>query len=146
MLTTMPFDTDDEAVRLANDSVYCLAASVWTGDRTRGESMARRLRAGTVMINDSISAFAISEAPHGGPRDSGIGRTHGRLGMEEMVRVKYVDRDRLPAMKKLWWYGYGPAFSSQMGGFLDFLFAQNIITRARGGIRSLGAIKRKSQI
>ena len=98
------------------------------------------------MINDSISAFAISEAPHGGPGDSGIGRTHGRPGMEEMVRVKYVDSDRIPAMKKLWWYGYGPAFSTQMEGFLDFLFARNVVTRLRGGIRSLGAIKRKSQI
>jgi len=146
ILPIMPFDTEDEAVRLANDSVYGLAASIWTGNRTRGEAVARRVRAGTVMINDSISAFAISEAPHGGPRESGIGRTHGRLGMEEMVRVKYVDSDRLPAMKKLWWYGYGPAFSSQMEGFLDFLFARNVVTRLRGGLRSLGAIKRKSQI
>ena len=146
VLPIMAFDTEDEAIRLANDSIYGLAASVWTSNRTHGEVIARRLRAGTVMVNDSISAFAISEAPHGGPMDSGIGRTHGRLGMEEMVRVKYVDSDRLPAMKKLWWYGYGPAFSAQMEGFLDFLFARGLVTRLRGGLRSLGAVKRKSQI
>jgi acyl-CoA reductase-like NAD-dependent aldehyde dehydrogenase len=146
VLSVMSFDTEDEAIRLANDSMYGLAASVWTGNRARGEAMARRLRAGTVMVNDSISAFAISEAPHGGPMDSGIGRAHGRLGMEEMVRVKYVDSDRIAAMKKLWWYGYGSAFSAQMEGFLDFLFARGLVTRLRGGLRSLGAIKRKSQI
>jgi hypothetical protein len=66
--------------------------------------------------------------------------------MEEMVRAKYVDSDRIPSMKKLWWYGYSPAFSTQVEGFLDFLFAWNIITRLRGGSRSLGAIKHKSQI
>ena len=146
VLPIMPFAADSEAIRLANDSVYGLAASVWTGSRARGEVIARRLRAGTVMVNDSISAFAISEAPHGGPMDSGLGRTHGRLGMEEMVRVKYVDTDLLPAMKKLWWYGFGAAFSAQMEGFLDFLFARGLITRLRGGLRSLGAVKRKSQI
>ena len=146
VLPIMPFDTDDEAIRLANDSVYGLAASVWSSNRAHGEAIARRLRAGTVMVNDSISAFAISEAPHGGPMDSGIGHTHGRLGMEEMVRVKYVDIDRIPRMKKIWWYGYGPAFSAQMEGFLDFLFARSLVTRLRGGLRSLGAVKRKSQI
>jgi acyl-CoA reductase-like NAD-dependent aldehyde dehydrogenase len=146
VLPIMPFDTEEEAIRLANHSVYGLAASVWTSNRARGEFIARRLRAGTVMVNDSISAFAISEAPHGGLMDSGIGRTHGRLGMEEMVRVKYLDKDRIPAMKRLWWYGYGPAFSAQMEGFLDFLFGRSLIRRLRGGLRSLGAVKRKSQI
>jgi succinate-semialdehyde dehydrogenase/glutarate-semialdehyde dehydrogenase len=146
VLPIMSFDSDDDAILLANDSVYGLAASIWTGNRARGDALARRLRAGTVMINDSISAFAISEAPHGGPMDSGIGRTHGRLGMEEMVRVKYVDRDLLPAMKRLWWYGYGSEFSGAMEGFLDFLFARGLVARLRGGLRSLSAVKRKSQI
>ena len=146
VLPIMAFDSEEEAVGLANNSVYGLAASVWTGNRAREEAIARRLYAGTVMVNDSISAFAISEAPHGGPRDGGIGRTHGRLGMEEMVRVKYVDSDRLPAMKKLWWYGYGAEFSAQMEGFLDFLFARGLLTRLRGGLRSLGAVWRKSKI
>ena len=146
VLPIMPFDTEDEAVRLANDSAFGLAASVWTGSRSRGEAIARRLRAGTVMINDALSAFAISEAPHSGTKNSGLGRTHGKLGMEEMVRVKYVDSDGLPAMKKLWWYGYGSGFAEQMEGFLDFLFARHLVTRLRGGLRSLGAVKRKSQI
>jgi acyl-CoA reductase-like NAD-dependent aldehyde dehydrogenase len=50
------------------------------------------------MINDAISCFGISEAPHGGVKRSGVGRTHGKFGLEEMVRVKYLDSDRLPGM------------------------------------------------
>ena len=101
VLPVMAFDTDDEAVRLADDSEYGLAASVWTRDRARGERIARQIHAGTVMVNDVASCFGISEAPHGGWKLSGVGRTHGRFGLEEMVRLKYVDSDLTPGRKKV---------------------------------------------
>jgi delta 1-pyrroline-5-carboxylate dehydrogenase len=142
----MPFDSDEEAVRLANDSEYGLAASVWTRDRARGEAIARRIQAGTVMVNDAVSCFGISEAPHGGVKASGVGRTHGRFGLDEMVRIKYVDSDRLPGVKKVWWYGYGQAFTRQMEGFLDLQFARNWGQRLRGALRSAGVYARKGKV
>src|SRR5947209_7543065 len=138
VLPIMAFDTDDEAVRLANDSEYGLAASVWTRNRARGEALARRIHAGTVMVNDAVSCYGISEAPHGGVKSSGIGRTHGRWGLNEMVRLKYVASDRLPRMKKLWWYGYGEAFTRQMEGMLDAQFAGSAGRRIQGAFRSVG--------
>jgi acyl-CoA reductase-like NAD-dependent aldehyde dehydrogenase len=146
VLPVMPFDSDDEAVVLANDSDFGLAASVWTRDRVRGEALARRIQAGTVMLNDTISCFGISEAPHGGVKASGTGRTHGRFGLEEMVHVKYLDSDRLPQMKKIWWYGYGEKFTPQMEGFTDLMFAKNWARRLRGALRSAGALVRKDKI
>jgi succinate-semialdehyde dehydrogenase/glutarate-semialdehyde dehydrogenase len=143
VLPVMPFDSDDEAVQLANDSQFGLAASIWTRDRKRGEDLARRIQAGTVMVNDVVSCFGISEAPHGGVKASGLGRTHGRFGLDEMVRTKYIDSDRVPNIKKVWWYGYGEKFSRQMEGFLDMQFARVLTQRVRGGLRSSGALFRK---
>jgi succinate-semialdehyde dehydrogenase/glutarate-semialdehyde dehydrogenase len=143
VLPVRSFKTEDEAVALANDSEYGLAASIFTGDRKRGEALARRIMAGTVMVNDVLACFGISEAPHGGVKASGIGRTHGRFGLEEMVWPKYVDSDRLPRMKKLWWYGYGAAFAQQMGGFVELLFANGLIKRLRGGVKSTKSYLRR---
>ena len=143
VLPAMAFDCDDEAVRLANDSEYGLAASVWTRDRKRGERLARRIHAGTVMVNDVISCFGISEAPHGGIKASGLGRTHGRFGLDEMVRMKYLDIDRMPGMKKVWWHRYGETFRRQMEGFLDMQFARSIGARVRGAVRAAGVVGRK---
>src|ERR1700678_4720940 len=113
----------DEAVALANDSPFGLRASVWTADSRRGAEIASRVRAGSVMVNDVASYYGICEAPHGGPGASGWGRTHSRLGLLEMVRVKYIDVDRLPRIAKSWWFGYTAELATAANAFVESLFA-----------------------
>jgi succinate-semialdehyde dehydrogenase/glutarate-semialdehyde dehydrogenase len=143
VLPIASFADDNEAVRLANESEYGLAASIWTRDRARGERLARRIQAGTVMVNDTVSCFSISEAPHGGVKSTGLGRTHGRWGLEEMVRVKYMDSDLLPRIKKPWWFGYGSGLTGEMEGLMGFLYARPLRERMTAAVRAVGAAWRR---
>ena len=129
-----------QAIQRANDSPFSLSASVWTRDTARGEAIAKQLRAGAVMVNDAISYFAIAEAPHGGCGASGWGRTHGKEGILEMVRTKYVDVDRLPRREKPWWYRYGGDVQRAADAFLQFEFGGGLGARlrhARGALKTI---------
>lgn len=85
-----PFDDEAEAVRLANDSRFGLAAAVMSTDNTRCERVARALRAGIVWINCSQPTF--TEAPWGGYKQSGIGRELGELGLNNYLETKQITR------------------------------------------------------
>ncbi|MFZ0704242.1 MAG: aldehyde dehydrogenase family protein, partial [Candidatus Korobacteraceae bacterium] len=146
VLPVAAFDIEAEAVELANHSEFGLAASVWTRDRKRAQTIARQIKAGTVMINDMISCFGISEAPHGGFKQSGIGRTHGEIGLAEMVQVKYIDWDLVPNMKKVWWYGYGNLFQQQAIGLVQALYGRGLANRLKGFLHTIGAIRRDTRI
>jgi acyl-CoA reductase-like NAD-dependent aldehyde dehydrogenase len=113
VLPIMAVASLDEAIRLANDSEYGLTASGWTKNRETARRLQDRLAAGVVTINDCVSSYGEPTAPWGGIKQSGIGRTHGLLGLREMVQAKYVtsDRSRGPA---LWWYPYGESYRRLM--------------------------------
>lgn len=100
VLVALPFDTDDEAIRLANDVRYGLAASAWTRDVFRAQMASRALMAGTVWINDHVSI--VSEMPHGGVKGSGYGKDMSAYSFDEYTRVKHVMFDITGAAAKPW--------------------------------------------
>ena len=93
--------SDDEAVALANDTEYGLNASVWTTDVRRGRAIARRIKTGTVNINEGYAAaWSSVAAPMGGMKDSGMGRRHGAEGL-----LKYTESQNITAQHLV---GFGP--------------------------------------
>ncbi|UUI05508.1 betaine-aldehyde dehydrogenase [Oceanobacillus jeddahense] len=95
VLTVETFSSKEEAVRLANDTIYGLAGAVWTEDLNKADFIAARLRMGTVWVNDFHPYFA--QAPWGGYKQSGIGRELGHEGLEEYTEVKHIYRNKKPA-------------------------------------------------
>lgn len=85
VLSILPYDDEEDAVRIANDTVYGLAGGVWSGDPERAQRVARRLRTGQVEVNGG--AFN-PNAPFGGYKQSGVGREYGRHGFEEFLEIK----------------------------------------------------------
>ncbi len=108
VLPIMTFQTEDQAVSWANDSIYGLTASIWTKNISHGKKLAERIEAGTVMVNEVVYTHALAQTPWGGVKQSGFGRTHGRLGLLELVSPQHVHVNRMSFVPDVWWFRYSP--------------------------------------
>ena len=97
---------EEEAVRLANDSEFGLAGSVWTQDIDKGLRIASRLESGQVMINDVFTSVGHPGLPFGGVRSSGVGRYHGDEGLLSFMNTRAILVDRGKADFDPIWYPY----------------------------------------
>ncbi|MFF4762195.1 gamma-aminobutyraldehyde dehydrogenase [Streptomyces sp. NPDC001292] len=100
VLVVLPFDSDDEGIRLANDTPYGLAASAWSRDVYRANRATREIKAGCVWVNDHIPI--ISEMPHGGYKQSGFGKDMSSYSFEEYTQIKHVMFDNTAVARKDW--------------------------------------------
>ena len=89
VLVAIPYEDDEDAIRIANDSAYGLSGGVWSGDLDRAEAVARRMHTGQVILNGAGLDLA---APFGGVKQSGLGRENGRYGLEEYCSPKAITR------------------------------------------------------
>jgi len=110
-----PFDSDEQAVELANDTIYGLNAAIWTSDLARGRALAARIKAGTVNLNEGYgSAYASYDAPMGGMKASGLGRRHGAEGL-----LRYTEAQTVASQAS--WLGFEPPFDLSYDTWADVL-------------------------
>jgi len=138
-----PYADDEDAIRTANASIFGLTASIWSRDRKKARFMARRLKAGAVMINDHLMSHGLAETPWGGFKESGLGRSHGAEGLLEMTQPRAIIDDTLSvARKNLWWHPYTPKTYRGLKGAIEFLYGSGLLKRLKGMAALLGIVKR----
>lgn len=108
VLPIMRVKNEAEALRLANDSIYGLNASVWTKDKAKGERIAAQVEAGITCVNDVIVGFAVTDAPSGGLKESGLGKRHGAHGIRRFCHEQVIITDRFGLKREMLWYPYTP--------------------------------------
>jgi len=142
VLPIMRVASEDEAIRLANDTIFGLDASVWSRDRKKARRIARELEVGTVLINDHLVNYAMAELPFGGARQSGFGRVHGLEGLREFVRPKGWVEDRLALKREPHWFVEGSGGEDLAKALIDFRHGPNLPRRLSGGLRLLRGVLR----
>jgi len=116
----------EEALRLANDSIYGLSSSVWTKNKELGRVLARRIEAGNVCINDCMTHYLALEAPYGGVKQSGIGRRHGEQGIRQFCHMQTVLVDRLGLKSDPFWFPYSKKFARLAERIINLLFRRGL--------------------
>jgi succinate-semialdehyde dehydrogenase/glutarate-semialdehyde dehydrogenase len=145
LLAVMRVRDDDEAVAVANDTAFGLSASVWGRDLTRARRVARRIAAGTVHVNDVVSVVGMADVPHGGVKESGMGRLHGDAGLRECVREKALVVDPFPSWRQPWWFGYGGEHARNIDAFARFWHGRSLRERLSGVWRSIKLLLRSER-
>ncbi len=136
VLPVMGVASPEEALELANDSIYGLTASVWTKNRKWADWFSDRLEAGTVTINDHMYSFIEPRAIWGGIKQTGMGRSHGVYGLQELVNIKYVSTDFLPKKSQLWWFPYDETLTQTLEKSLVLYHGSGLGDKI-GALRSL---------
>jgi succinate-semialdehyde dehydrogenase/glutarate-semialdehyde dehydrogenase len=145
VLPIMTVDSEEEAVRLANDSEFGLGASIWTKDQAKGDRMAREIQSGMVWVNDHSFSHGACQCAWGGVKNSGLGRSHSKFGFYECVNVKQLTWEPGWA-RDMWWQPYDRDLADAIRASARLLYGRNgkRLDALREGMRPLLKVTRRT--
>ena len=123
-LPIMKVRDEEEAIRLANDSPYGLAASVMSKDVKRGEAVARRREAGAVCVNDALVNYLALELPMGGAKASGLGSRHGKGGIRKFCQAQAILVTRFQLAHEVQFYPYKKGVTKGLQRAIGFIYGR----------------------
>jgi acyl-CoA reductase-like NAD-dependent aldehyde dehydrogenase len=124
VLAVVPIDRPEEGVEAINALGYGLTCSVWTRNRARGLALLERIEVGHASLNDHIITASVPQAPWGGVKNSGYGRSRGVEGLHDMTYAKVYSAERVaPLPRELFWYPYTPFKYNLLRRFINIYYA-----------------------
>lgn len=148
VITVVPFKTEEEAVKLANDSPFGLNSSVWSQDLSRAERVARSLVTGNVSINNVLATQANAALPFGGVKDSGMGRYHGPFGLHGFSNIKSMTLEKSSNRREINWYPYTREKFQLLEKLFKALYSGSPLALLRAGLlgNKLAALVKKQRL
>lgn len=112
----------EEAIKLANSTIYGLNGCIFTEDKENGKDLAMNIESGSICINDCLVNYGIAELPFGGVKKSGLGGRHSEIGITRFCRTQSVVVDRFGSKKEMYWYPYSKKSANTMLKVMDQLY------------------------
>jgi acyl-CoA reductase-like NAD-dependent aldehyde dehydrogenase len=116
VLFVLKFTDINEVTEMVNNNQYGLTSCIWTKDVKFGQKIAEDIDTGTVMVNEVVYTFALASTPWGGTKNSGIGRSHGKLGFYDVARPLHINIDQYEG-PDLWWMPYDKNYQNLVENF-----------------------------
>ena len=134
-LPLIPFNTEEEAIALANDSEFGLSASVWTKDMNRADRVTRAIKTGNVSVNNVMLTEGNPALPFGGTKNSGFGRYKGEIGLHSFCNIKSVLIDKNSSKIESNWFPYTKEKYAMFSKMTEGLFTGSLIKFALSGLK-----------
>ncbi|NLN93782.1 MAG: aldehyde dehydrogenase family protein [Candidatus Hydrogenedens sp.] len=148
VMTVAPFKTEEDAIRLANDSPFGLNSSVWSKDLVKAERVARALVTGNVSINNVLATQTNAALPFGGVKDSGMGRYHGPFGLHSFSNIKSMTLEKSSDRREINWYPYTKEKFQLLEKLFKTLYSGHPLALLRAGLlgNKLAALVKKQKL